>query len=543
MANVVFNIITAVRQAIARLLENDDGRVLADGTTARVAESTSAKISGMTEIFAGSIAANDVMEIQDTSAGTSGSKKIEIEELGKHISEDRAYYFNVMNYGFDNTGVSDCATLLNNLINNNAFDIVNGPVLYFPPGTYRFNSRIDLKKVVRILGAGGEYGREQTILKFYGCSGIYIHQGNTIGETTESPSTGSSAGVTFEDICLEGDNTLDTKGIRFRQRGQMRRCTVKKFWRGFDVVANINGSGETAGNANCFRVVDCTFAECTEHGAFFQNQDANAGSLIHCLFKDNGGYGCYDNSFLGNTLIGNRYEGNTLGSLAMLQGTSLGISMADTSDNSGFSNIKATAAVWGEMAITDTADETIQDVLRVYAGRVIDGFLSPQSHSASADLAIYTKIGKTDDVFNLRVLVADGGTYADKDFSVGRRIRWIEARYCWAMGGNSTTVYWLSTAMTSPEFGTWTVDSGGGLPAGKFMIQADPLIYKGSNVWGNWEADNTYYKAGRPMASSAPSYSGVTGEVVWHSAPAAGGNAAWICTSGTTWKAILPIAA
>lgn len=93
-------------------------------------------------------------------------------------------------------------------------------------------------------------------------------------------------------------------------------------------------------------------------------------------------------------------------------------------------------------------------------------------------------------------------------------------------------------------FGT-SGGNGPGNPGGKWrswMAQADFLGIDGVDEDGESEDDPRRHTT---LTAAPTTGEWAQGEVVWNSAPTAGGNAAWICTTGGTpgtWKTCLPIA-
>ena len=67
------------------------------------------------------------------------------------------------------------------------------------------------------------------------------------------------------------------------------------------------------GNANNFRIESCVVTFNGKNGIFAAGGDVNAGLVTGVSATNNGGWGIYDGSFLGNTYVGCHTESNKLG--------------------------------------------------------------------------------------------------------------------------------------------------------------------------------------------------------------------------------------
>ena len=66
-------------------------------------------------------------------------------------------------------------------------------------------------------------------------------------------------------------------------------------------------------NVNTSRLYNVSISKCGRHGIYTALIDSNASIIVGAVFKNNGGWGVYENSGLGNTYIGCHSAGNALG--------------------------------------------------------------------------------------------------------------------------------------------------------------------------------------------------------------------------------------
>jgi hypothetical protein len=220
----------------------------------------------------------------------------------------------ILDYGADPTGVADCASALASAIAEVTVGTgyyVSGAEIHFPPGTYRFDGEINLKKTVKLVGAGsGLAGGQSTRLTFPADSrGIIIHRYNTLSNGVEAVPTTAADGSILQGLELVGSGTSTTAhGVWMRARAIVRDCVISGFGgNGLHIVAGA-GFSETEpameGNANNWHVDNIRCQGNGEWGVFVDGPDANAGLGIGVDCSGNGSGGFFDSSFLGNTYIG-----------------------------------------------------------------------------------------------------------------------------------------------------------------------------------------------------------------------------------------------
>lgn len=179
-----------------------------------------------------------------------------------------------------------------------------GGKIIIPPGQYRMSGNLVLgeEHAVLLQGAGcgaGWYAGTQLI--FDDGFGVVVTGLGTLA-------------VVLRDIAILSGGPAnvvpDVHGVNMLKRAVLENCRVAGFT-GNGV--NIDASVVDGNNANLFRLFHCMVDQNGGHGVYAANGDANAGSVVGCDLSHNGGWGGWDNSFLGNTWIANHTDGNGLG--------------------------------------------------------------------------------------------------------------------------------------------------------------------------------------------------------------------------------------
>jgi hypothetical protein len=148
--------------------------------------------------------------------------------------------------------------------------------------------------------------------------GIIINTYNTSGSTTVAFGSGADGsvidGIAFEGGYWPGSTGTLGHGIRLRGRAIIRNVNVRGYaLDGLHIRAAAGAGGDLEGNVNNFTAQDVRCQNNGRHGTLADLADANAGLLLRVDGDSNGGYGVYDSSFLGNTVITAHSAGNTTG--------------------------------------------------------------------------------------------------------------------------------------------------------------------------------------------------------------------------------------
>lgn len=188
-----------------------------------------------------------------------------------------------------------------------------GPAIHFPAseGVYDFNASVDIKSTVQLIGDSGSgiSGATSSNLRWRpGMHGLVVHAADTAGSGTTASATWSGGGTVIEGVGIfqhqtGNDSAGEFHGVWFRNRATIRNFSIIGWsGNGINIVCGIGAGGALEGNANNFRIENGLVYQC-EHGIYIDGGDANAGHIQGVDASANRGYGIFDSSFLGNTII------------------------------------------------------------------------------------------------------------------------------------------------------------------------------------------------------------------------------------------------
>ena len=191
----------------------------------------------------------------------------------------------------------------------NPTDAVNagGYRIRFPIGHFYFGSGIELKDTIIIEGQGtGMAGGIPTKLRF-ATGGIVVNIYDTINGGIESPATIGGGGTIIRNLLLTSSATSGNyDGIWLRGRATIEHVSVESFPR-HGIRIEAEGLGTAApvrGNANNWRVLHSRLTGNGDCGLFVSGGDTNAGMGMGIDSSNNGNWGIFDASFLGNVYLG-----------------------------------------------------------------------------------------------------------------------------------------------------------------------------------------------------------------------------------------------
>lgn len=94
----------------------------------------------------------------------------------------------------------------------------------------------------------------------------------------------------------------DAHGITVTAVTDLYNVFIKNFaGGGFNLIADVQAAKTDVIQS---QIYNCEAAECGKDGFYFQGGDASSINVIGCSARDNGGYGFWDNSYLGNHFFG-----------------------------------------------------------------------------------------------------------------------------------------------------------------------------------------------------------------------------------------------
>lgn len=241
------------------------------------------------------------------------SNKLGSDHLGsinKNLKSDSTPYFSVAINLYELGIVSpkysaeQNSTNLNNYINS----LPEGaaPSLYVPAGDYQMAKEIRFEgRPVHFFGDNGTVWGNGTHFYFpkEGMGIVVLRFG--------SKKTGTYQENIIENIALigKGNTKVWMDGIVIRGRVTLRGVYVKGFYNGIEASCNMSEGNDCSGSY----IEKCFMAENTNCGFYVQGTDANAMTILSCDTRDNGAWGFYDASFLGNNFIACMAHNNKLG--------------------------------------------------------------------------------------------------------------------------------------------------------------------------------------------------------------------------------------
>lgn len=95
-------------------------------------------------------------------------------------------------------------------------------------------------------------------------------------------------------------------GVRMEAPAKVEHCTIEDWDDGVHILANVTQGT----NANGWNLEGVYANGNAGHGFYVRNTDANAGLALQCSANNNGLWGFWDQSFLGNTYVACQADGN-----------------------------------------------------------------------------------------------------------------------------------------------------------------------------------------------------------------------------------------
>ncbi|AUR88569.1 hypothetical protein NVP1115B_23 [Vibrio phage 1.115.B._10N.222.49.B11] len=198
---------------------------------------------------------------------------------------------------------------------------------FVPAGVYFSSGTLNIKRVIRLTGVGGvDAASYPSKIRFAtGVVGLFQHRTDTDADSIGVPfisgaEVGGADGSVFDSLHIYGAGSklgvnIGAHGVWRKSRGMIRNCQISNFEG--DGVHN-RGSGTSSdpivrGNVNVSKCENVRSVDNSGSGFYFSGTDCNAGSTVSCNATDNGEYGMYEGSFLGNYHFGGHYDGNSLG--------------------------------------------------------------------------------------------------------------------------------------------------------------------------------------------------------------------------------------
>ena len=457
------------------------------------------------------------------------------------VEDKLAQYVNIKDFGAVGDGVTDDTNAFVDCLNSQPS--IDGFDVYLPAGTYRIdNSALYFTRRIRFFGNS----RETTVLDFsqdnnnivnapYNAHIIFVHSNNIAGSSTfanpiQLPvgwvGTYGEMGGLFDIKILCNSSVIQGIGVFYNVAGNSSNILVRDANLHNMVVAaltnNLQTRGGTVGpsgldiggnsNNGVYINIKAQFAV-NGDGIHVNGADANANLFLHPDASVNDGWGVNDASGLGNTYVQGHTADNAWGAYRSIPASANRSTFVSpyAEGSQGFDNantyyeMSARAIILGAQGVTP--DGNFPAINAENDGLVAHQTLSVMDAADTEDTGgTYGRLGRG--LFELRT--TDGLKFEIKRESSLYTGMWY--------GGAYTILFANAT--------------NGAIAANK------PYFANGFALDPNSSQD---------ARSAAPTTGAwVQGQIVWNTAPTAGGFAGWICTaSGTpgTWKTFGAISA
>lgn len=386
-----------------------------------------------------------------------------------------------------------------------------GVTVNVPPGKYYLSDTLKIDRNIVLRGAGAPYAN---------CNGIsqLVFADNKDGilcvDYRDSPSNKQGTGLVIENLHLSPKNIGGTvgSGISLKTTARIFNVTCV-FFGEHGIKIDASTSYSPASNANLWEIHSCTLDSNGQHGLYVKGADANAGAGYNINAVNNGGWGIYDSSFLGNTYVGCHTANNTSGSYKSDNANARNIFVGcySEADQPTASVVQPSMIVGGLHAAGYGANDPVLDS----GGSTYGGLLSNANFSTG--------------LMNLGVGQPNTSGTGLKHLDTSGSYSWTFSKatgrwgYQWASLG-SPAFFMFYDRLATPANGyarDLSAENGGIGIAEHYFGSPTSMKYRG-------------------LGSSAPgSGTYLQGDIIWNSAPTSGGYIGWVCTAGGTpgtWK-------
>ncbi len=409
-----------------------------------------------------------------------------------------------------------------------------GGTIVLPPTTdndFYFSQTLDVRKKIKLVGAGAAQGTGEQGCRFVfasGIDGIVFNSAGTTLRTTAALDANlpGAFGSVIENIMFfsPGGGTCD--GVVVRCSVKMYNCAARGWTRdGWHINADIGGGGAIEGDANGWFLSNCQSILNGRHGFYVAEDDANVGLAEKCFVTLNGGWGYYDDSFIGNNWVACDSAGNVSGSIwaanATQQVNIFGFHEDDSGDTSELGvGVTSIGGNGGIPSATSTGFHASVGLAQhaPYAYRNNRG-----SQAVGSQLGA---LGTVKVAFMFGALTDEGSLSA------------------WSMEYDATNKGWRYEYAASSSFRPiFLPNSACAAFTNKGLT--GPIFQNGFGIKNVGTAEGSA-KAFLLAAAAPVAGTFEVGDIVYNSAPTAGGFIGWVCTTagspGTfkTWGAITP---
>lgn len=184
----------------------------------------------------------------------------------------------------------------------------SGPAVFLSNKEYFIGQTINLKLATRLFGNSSGLPSDSGPLLIFppDTTGIIINRYNTTNEGLDVPASTAADASIIEGIRLASTlgSNVDRHGIWLRARAVIRNVNIRGFsGNGINIVASSGAAANVEGNANNWSLNTLRITGCGRNGVYVDGADVNAGVAIAVDASQNGRWGIWDSSFLGNTYL------------------------------------------------------------------------------------------------------------------------------------------------------------------------------------------------------------------------------------------------
>lgn len=453
-------------------------------------------------------------------------------ELSQTVETKLAQTVSVVDFGAVGNGITDDYAAF-----RAALDALpaTGGTLLIPATTaniWYLSDTLYLNKPVRIIGQTIAWSpfiaSTGTILEFAADKfGLVVNSNDSVGAIAPGANYSNLSNLVI--VSRGGQSGLNNGGTGIAVDGILIRAPKVRldsvrvwYWKRNGIrIQTITAFVENA-NMWAINVADCQFNG--SHGFFADGPNANAGVAIRLDCSNNSGWGIFDSSFLGNTYVGCHTDSNTLGPVK--------------TDDPNASN--TFIGLYSETGLAEIVDPTI----------IMGGLGSAEARVAPASTGFSFASGRA---FNSPVkyvngkgAVRIGGAVGQNDTSMSAFTFGANSESggldAWKLKFDSGNNAWTWQFANSPAFQPLSyINSLATAYTNKGLT--GPVFQNGYAVTNTGVASVKV----RLLGTAAPTTGTYeVGDIVYNSAPVAGGTIGFVCTTaGTpgTWKTFGAIAA
>lgn len=374
--------------------------------------------------------------------------------------------------------------------------------IYVPPGRYYLSNTFVIDQNLKLIGAGAPFGNDlgpSQLVFANNCDGIL-----TV-DYRSSPNNKQGSGLVIQDLSLKPKQVgvgITGSGISLKTAARLINVMCIN-WPEHGIKIDASTDYSPPSNANVWYLSSCTTTLNNGHGLFVKGADSNAGAAYSHNAIANKGWGIYDSSFLGNTYVGCHTSDNVLG--------------AYKSDNPNARNMFLNC-------YAESGQVTEIDPPSLIVGGLLD--------ASSTSFAMQGGTSAINFNRNIAVPNINLGYLQPNNSGSGISYQDTGGIFSWTFG--KQTGRWGYKWANLGSFGFFqffdrTATITNGYP--RSLVASNGAIGISSYYFGT-----SAQMLNRSLGSAAPTTgSHLIGDIVYATAPSAGGHIGWVCTTSGTF--------